>query len=420
MKASRVPQFFQFLKQHFFIKILLWIILIAGIIFATTCLILYYRYPTTSPLTAISDYYYAFTHPHKHMSRSVIAFLPYWRLTDTKYAHFDSLSEIIYFSLTVDGNGDIVKVIGSETEPGWRWWQTDVIRDMIAKTQISGGKFSLTISNLQNKTIEQFLSNSSAQDKLVHTITDMIISHNLDGVNLDFEYDGSPSASLKSAFSFFVTKLSRAMQATKPTTFLSVDLLPSGGRKPGLFDFTSLTPVVDQYILMTYDYYALGSSTAGPIAPLYGFPEKKFLLDVNTTVNDYKKLIPSQKTLLGIPYYGYDWPVEKGSQFMSLTLDQTDENGYPAVISYGRMRGDTDLVFSQCTFDSLAHEPWCWYVDKGTHKDHQVWFENDQSIKDKFSFATAKNLGGVAIWTLGYDKQYNNLWNLLTTYSTKK
>ncbi|MDE2590940.1 MAG: hypothetical protein KGL95_14890, partial [Patescibacteria group bacterium] len=243
---------------------------------------------------------------------------------------------------------------------------------------------------------------------------------NLNGVNLDFEYDGSPEASLKNKFTTFISNLSSDLKQTKAGVTLSLDLLPSGGRKPGLFDFTALSPIVDRFILMTYDYYALNSSTAGPIAPLYGFPEKKFLLDVNTTVSDYKKLIPSKKTLMGIPYYGYDWPVEKGLQFMSSTLNQNDQNGYPAVISYGRMRTDKDLTSSQCTFDPLAREPWCWYTDADTHKDHQVWFEDARSIKEKFGFVSSHKLGGVAIWTLGYDKQYENLWTLLAQFFTQK
>ncbi|MDE2590104.1 MAG: hypothetical protein KGL95_10625, partial [Patescibacteria group bacterium] len=168
---------FRFVHTNLPFKIILWTILAIGVIFTGICIVLYYMYPTTSPLTAISDYYYAYTHPHKSMTKSVVAFLPYWRITDTKYAHYDELSEIIYFSLTVDGDGNLVKIIGNETEPGWRWWQTDNIRDIIAKTQISGGKFSITISNLQNKTIEQFLSSTQAQDRLSNNIRQLLISH---------------------------------------------------------------------------------------------------------------------------------------------------------------------------------------------------------------------------------------------------
>jgi len=354
------------------------------------------------------------------MTKDAIAFLPYWRIADTKYTHFDRLSEIIYFSLTVDGDGSFVTVTDNETDPGWRWWQSSSIKDLIAKTQISGGKFSLTVGASRNKKIVQFLSSSSAQNMLIANLKQEVISRNLDGINLDFEYDGIPDATLSAAFTAFAKNLSTSLRAEKPLITLSLDVLPSGGRKPGLLEFAKIQPFFDRFILMTYDYYGANSEVAGPVAPMQGFKQKKFLLDVSTTVVDYKKLLPKNKLLLGIPYYGWDWPVEKGATFMSPTLDQTDANGYSAVISYGRMRTDRDLVSSQCFFDDLAQAPWCWYTDRDTKKDHQVWFENDRSIQKKFDFVEKNNLGGIAIWTLGYDKQYENLWNLLSSSFSKK
>ena len=71
---------------------------------------------------------------------------------------------------------------------------------------------------------------------------------------------------------------------------------------------------------------------------------------------------------MGIPYYGYDWPVEKADEFMSNTLDQNDQNGYVEVLSYSRMRKDP--LFNSpdnCTWDELAQAPWCWHIDEKTN-----------------------------------------------------
>ena len=123
--------------------------------------------------------------------------------------------------------------------------------------------------------------------------------------------------------------------------------------------------------------------------------------------------------ILGIPYYGYDWPVEKGEEFMSKTLEQNDKNGYVEVLSYSRMKKDPKFNSKdQCMWDELAQEPWCWYFDKETQTARQAWFENDRSIEKKFSFVNEKNIGGIAIWLLGYDRDHQNLWSMIRSKFT--
>ena len=56
-----------------------------------------FTYPTTSPINVISFFIQSKQHPHKNMEQQTVAFLPYWRMDDLKYARFDLLSEIIYF-----------------------------------------------------------------------------------------------------------------------------------------------------------------------------------------------------------------------------------------------------------------------------------------------------------------------------------
>jgi spore germination protein YaaH len=115
---------------------------------------------------------------------------------------------------------------------------------------------------------------------------------------------------------------------------------------------------------------------------------------------------------MGIPYYGWDWAVEDGRTIQSRTLPADDPNQYAAVISYARAKENKDIKNAQCQWDEYALSTWCWYTDE-KNVDHQVWLEDTNSIKTKFTSAKEQAFSGIAIWTLGYDKGYSDLWTLI-------
>lgn len=379
---------------------------------------LYFRYPTSSPLLSadylIGDYY----HPHAKMSKDIIGFLPYWRMDDIKYLRFDLLSEVIFFSLTVDENGQFVKVVNGETDPGWRWYNSPAVNNLISKTQITGSKFSLAVAMQKNKSLEKFLADEQAQQNLINNLLQEIKLKHLNGINIDFEYDGIPDDIYREKFVQFNQKLTNEIRRQSPGTKLSIDFFPLSLRKPRLFDIPRLAPLYDRVIVMSYDFYASNSDIAGPVAPMGGFAEGKYIFDVASAYQDYLGVVPKEKLVMGVPYYGYDWPVQDGKTAGSQALPQNDQNGYPAVISYGRMRQFDLLKPENCQWDALAQETWCWYSDPQTKVDHQVWFEDDRSIKAKYDFIEQKGLAGAAIWTLGYDKSYPDLWKMIESKFT--
>lgn len=403
--------------QNMFSKRLLLLISAPIILFLVFLAILWAMYPATSPFTTLSDYQEALTHPHNHMQQEVIGFLPYWRLRDISYIRFPVLSQLIYFSLTADGSGNFLKQTGNQTDPGWLHWNSQQVADLITKTHITGNMFTLTISMLKNKDIESLLSNKNAQKLLIQNIAQQISSKHLDGINLDIEYLGDSGTSTKNEMTAFLTTYTTTLRKQFPHTQLSIDFLPTAARDKGIFNFPAIASLFDRYVIMSYDYYAASSDAAGPIAPMQGFAQGKYFFDVTTTYNDYKKIVPKEKIVMGIPYYGWDWPVADAQKIPAKTLDQNDTNGYPAILSYGRMKQDTDLHPNQCFWDALAASPWCWYTDKGGIQ-HQVWFENKKSIQTKFAYAASENFAGVALWTVGFDKQYNDLWNIISSLFT--
>jgi spore germination protein YaaH len=375
-------------------------------------------HPTTLPTNSLYYYLLRIFRPHAVLKKEVIGFLPYWRLTDVQYIHSELVGEINYFALYADNNGNIVKGTSAQPELSWYNWRSEKVKNLVAQTQILGGKFSLSIAVHKNKFIENILDNATAQQNLIDNIVSQATAYRLDAINIDFEYLGKPDKKYQQKFTKLIEELSNTLRSKSPQTKIYLSLAPLSARGTTLFDLPELNPFVDKYIGMSYDYYGASSDIAGPTAPIKGFKENKFFFDITTTYEDYLKYIPKEKIIMGIPYYGWDWAVEDGKKIQSKTFPDSDQKNYSATISYGRMREDKDLKPQNCKWDDYAQQSWCWYTDKN-NIDHQVWFEDNKSITVKFDFARDKNLAGIAIWTLGFDNNYPDLWNLIKNKFTK-
>lgn len=371
------------------------------------------KYPLTNATTSAGYFLEHLLHPHKKMQKETIGFLPYWRIDDSRYTKLDLITEINYFGLFVNGDGDFIKMVNAETNPGKREWDSNTVKDLITKTHIFGGRFTLTIICQDNDDIKSILDNPSIQDKLFKNVLDEIRSRNLDGINVDFEYLGTPEKGYKQKFTNFSSKLRNAIKKDRTQTKLEISIMPRSARTEDIIDFRALSPIYDNFIGMSYDFYGGSSEIAGPIAPMTGFGENKYIFDVTTMYHDFTKYFPKEKIIMGVPHYGWDWAVENGEKIQSTTLLQTDQDNYAAVMSYARAKEFKYFKKNQCFFDDYAKEPWCWYNNPTTNVDHQVWFENNKSIGIKYDFVNKQNLGGIAIWVLGYDTTYPDLWKLM-------
>lgn len=369
-------------------------------------------YPHTTPLQSSAYYIEHKLNPRINLQKETIGFLPYWRIEDSRHTRLDLITEINYFGLFVNDEGEFIKVVNGETNPGKREWDSQQIKDLITKSHIYGTKFTLSIVCQDNDDIGSILDNKEAQAKLIANILNEVKSRDLDGINIDFEYLGEPDEQYKQKFTAFSQKLSSNLHRVKPRAKLELSIMPRSARIPDIFDFKALVPLYDNFIGMSYDFYGSNPEIAGPIAPMTGFKENKYFFDVTTMYQDLEKYIPKEKIVMGVPHYGWDFAVTDGKTIQSKTIPQDSPDGYAAVLSYATAREKKDLKKTQCQFDDYAKEPWCWYTDKAG-VDHQVWFQDNKSIGIKYDFANSHDFAGIAIWTLGYDKDYPDLWDLM-------
>ena len=129
---------------------------------------------------------------------------------------------------------------------------------------------------------------------------------------------------------------------------------------------------------MTYEW----GYTYGP--PMAVAPVDKVRQVVEYAVTE----IPREKIDLGIPNYGYDWPLP----FIRGTTRARTIGNVEAVriaISYG----------ASIQFDEVARSPWFYYTDDRGIR-HEVWFEDVRSLQAKFDLVGEFTLRGVGYWQI--------------------
>ncbi len=228
-----------------------------------------------------------------------------------------------------------------------------------------------------NYLISEITHNLTAQQNLIDQMFLTMEEKGFAGIDLDFEYILPQD---RVAYADFVANV-RAQAAPKGYS-VSVALAPkTSADQAGLLyegkDYKLLGAAADSVLLMTYEWgYTYGPPMA--VAPIHKVREV-----VEYAVTE----IPTGKIDLGIPNYGYDWTLP----FIQGT-------------SKARTIGNVEAIqiaienHAAIQFDQTAMSPFFRYEKDGVQ--HEVWFEDVRSMKEKFQLITEYGLRGMGYWQI--------------------
>ncbi len=228
------------------------------------------------------------------------------------------------------------------------------------------------------------LSSTTARQTLVQNVTDMAVNLGLDGINVDFE---QLSSDCGIHYVEFLRELS--IQCRNKGLVLSVDnYVPFNFNDYYRLDIQG--EVADYVIIMGYDEHWHGSKDPGSVASINYVSE-----GLDRTLQE----VPANKVVNALPFYTILWKTEG--------TDVTDE--------YITMRNEADFM-SRAGVTAEWNEETCqnyaeWTSGSATY---QIWLEDAESIAVKLNMMSTKNIGGVAVWRLGYGTQA--AWELIHAY----
>ncbi|RYD04693.1 hypothetical protein N752_15075 [Desulforamulus aquiferis] len=248
-----------------------------------------------------------------------------------------------------------------------------------------GVKPLLVVHNIHNgmdtATAAAVLGNPQKRWQLAQNITSLVKKEGYAGVNIDLE--AIPPKN-RDDYSKFLWELKGLLQpgylltaAVPAKTSDQLNNSWSGG-----YDYREIGRACDYVMLMTYDEHWFGGKP-GPIASL---PWVQKVLDFAVSQ------MPSQKVILGLATYGYDWSAASTKSVKWNNVDSIIKN-----------------TGAQVRWDNKSSSPYFYYWT-GTQK-HEVWFENKYSLGIKLGFVNSYNLAGVGFWRMGFEN--DDFWQTI-------
>ncbi|MFM8627690.1 MAG: glycosyl hydrolase family 18 protein [Candidatus Nanopelagicus sp.] len=319
---------------------------------------------------------------------------------------------------TVEGNLDLIRDIS----PFWYGLTSaTTIKDkytlggyttpkttVIARLKSNGLLLLPTITDDTKKLVlAGLLANSSTRSSIVQTIKDLVLRHNYDGIDLDFEVfytqDGrSTWAATKPNWIAFIKELSTELH--QQGKLLSVttppDFAPETKRAGNwVFSWAEIGPYIDRLRIMAYDFSTV---RPGPIGPL---PWSEDAVKYAVTQ------MPASKVFLGIPGYGRDWitkvegvcPKEfatsvvvgaKAAVIMRSAVELATINN--ATITYNPTHAESTFTYRKTYVDPTNSASFCTAT-------RTVWFPDEKSYTARTNLVGKYRLGGIAVWTFGME-----------------
>lgn len=275
---------------------------------------------------------------------------------------------VFSYGYTVDGT-----LVPPATDPVWMIEAASAknTRPMLVLTPLGAdGRFN-------NNLVSVLVRDEALQAKLIRELWTELQSKGYGGVDIDFEY---VLAEDRVAYAEFVSRVTRILNIFGYK--VTVALAPKTSRNQrGLLyegiDYRLLGEAANQVMLMTYEWgYTYGPPMA--VAPINM---------VRRVVEYALTEIPADKISLGIPNYGYDWPLPY-------------ERGVTKARSLGN-REAVNLAIDHgvdIKYDETAQSPHFTYWQYGIQ--HQVWFEDIRSVSAKFDLIKEYGLHGAGYWQI--------------------
>ena len=250
---------------------------------------------------------------------------------------------------------------------------------------------------------------SKTRAKFIRSAVSFIQKHDLDGIDIDWEYPGLPGAGNpyrpedKRNFTSLLAGLRMSLDNLGIKTGKHYLITIAAGAFGDYLKHTDMAEdakYLDFINLMTYDMSVPGGdSLAGNNAPLFTNPRDPHPNSDDKAVEDFEAAgVPPSKLVLGVPFYGHAWHVD------STAFNGLYEPGRPTVspinATYGNLVGKyINKNGYERYWDSTSCVPYLFNRADSVF----ISYDDPQSLRNKCEYIKARGLGGVMFWSFSAD-----------------
>jgi chitinase len=299
-----------------------------------------------------------------------------------KQIPFKKLTHLIHVALVVDASGSGAIQISPHA----------IEARLVPKAHSAGVRVLVCVQG-PAAAFSKVAADPVTRARFAQNLKDFVVKYSYDGVDIDWEV---PEGAQDVANDVLLMQALRDVLPS-PRYLLSM-ATPSEPGHWGEYDFARLTPIVDFYNVMTYDFHGPWTNHAGHNSPLFSNdadPGHDGSIDDSMNLYLNKLGVPPMKINLGTAFYGYEFPV--GQLHESCNCDKTTySRGYGAYI---KARVDKEGWVE--SVDPVAMAP---YLVHGDVARGFITFDDAESTARKVEYALdMRGLGGVFMWELSED-----------------
>lgn len=304
---------------------------------------------------------------------------------------YSKLTHLFHVVVDVTQTGDgSISIAPGATDP-----------TLVTESHKAGAKVLVCVQG-RSQSFAKIATNAQYKAFFAANLKDFVTKYHYDGVDIDWEVpEGKAQADS-------CTALMQTLRDTFPSPqYLLSMATPSvpiseGAGGWGNFDIKGLTPILDFFNIMTYDFHGPWMDHAGHNSPLFSNPadpghQGSCEDSVNLYVNKFS--VPPDKINLGTAFYGYEF--SSSNLFAKYTPESkvNFRNYGPDIKPRINAQGWTRH------FDPVAGNP---YLLRENPVGCIV-YDDAESIAAKTVYALqTRNLGGVFMWNISYDYDGTN------------
>lgn len=212
------------------------------------------------------------------------------------------------------------------------------------------------------------------QKKIINTLVKA--SKHYDGIQIDFET--IPKNDLKNYRNFL-----KKLKSKLPNDKIFSVCVPARIKtlNNDIFDYSEIAKIADKIIIMAYDQH-WSTSEPGPIAGMDW---------CNQILQYAKTIIPQEKLIMGLPFYGRSWQDE----------------------SFGKAWINTRVnkIISENNIKEINRQEGVPYCKFKKEIQVELWFDDEYSLTKRCQMYESANVSNIAFWRIGQEDF--NFWKHL-------
>jgi len=336
-------------------------------------------------------------------SKVVVGYVPgYNGVFDVSVIDADKLTHINYAFVNVKDSMAWLTNIQTDTV-NFRLLNTLKAQNPDLKLMISIGGWSWS-ENFSDAVLTE-----SSRKTFAYTGKKIVEQHNLDGIDIDWEYPGMTGednvfrAEDKQHYTLMFKAIRESLDSLAIKTGKKYFVTTATPCFPGFLEITEMDKA-SQYLdfinLMAYDFY-VGGPNAGHHSNLYASENDSTEDSGDRAYRLYTAAgVPANKLVLGVPFYGRSW-------FMKTTENRGINRAIDSVTHGGGYTYLKDSVTTRPGFvrywDEKAKAPYLW--NESTRQ--LVAYDDEESIKVKCEYVRERGMRGLMFWQYASDpKEY--------------